>query len=263
MLSLDSHRWTDLSQAYGTAGDIPGLIKAIAESDPAEMRKHPTPWKEVWNSLWHQGSVYPATYAAVPHLVSIAEQNNLTTRLEVLIFCGMICAHGELVAGPLPDDLIEPFDSAMKTIRGLSLDAVRGAVAEDLLGRYPLPYLIKALLAVRFGAYSTICVLDKFEDGCDFEAECPECESSMYIDLEDIPSESVDQSARTLDLEHGLSLIQEKKEDEWPSDCIVQIGAALASIMGDESLSAKILNLRSNVVCSSCGNQFLISEERF
>lgn len=55
MLPLDSPMWKQLKHAYGPAQDTPGLIKAIAESDPAEMRKHPQRWNDVWGSLLEKG----------------------------------------------------------------------------------------------------------------------------------------------------------------------------------------------------------------
>lgn len=67
MLNLDSPRWSELLHAYGPAADIPPLLlqlqslpNAIGESEP---------WFTLWSALAHQGDVYTASFAAVPHVI--------------------------------------------------------------------------------------------------------------------------------------------------------------------------------------------------
>lgn len=251
MLPLDSPRWKELRQAYGSAGNIPKLIMSVSGDDESAS------WEKIWSSLCHQHSIYSATYGAIPHLVSIAEQASLTKQLEVLILCSTIRLFGRLEKEGVPEDLIEPYNSAMSTIRTLSLGIMQEAVDRKLLNRYPLPYLIQAVLGLQFGAYPSICFLEKLvENDCEVEAECPECDSVMFVDLTNFPTESIDKSARAQDLNSGLNLVRNKAADLWPSDCIVQIAGALASTMGDDSLSEVILNLRSEVTCDSCGHHY-------
>ncbi len=262
MLPLDSPRWKELRQAYGPAKDMPGHIKAMAKSTPKEIIDGKSAWSEVWNSLCHQYSTYTATYAAIPHLVSIAENGSLEMQLEALIFCGTVSAFGKMEGGPPPDDLVEPYESAMKRMGTLSLSVVREAAAQNLLARYPLPYLIQALLVLRFGTLPVACFITKFIDGdLGVETECPECDSENYVDLNSV--ETINEVARARDLEDGKRLVNDVPQEHWTSDCVVQIGAALASQFGDQDLSEKILNLRSEVVCSSCDNGFLLSESSF
>lgn len=68
MLSLESQRWSELEHAYGTASDTPALLRQLsslpASCDDAE------PWFALWSSLAHQGDVYTASFAAVPHVVA-------------------------------------------------------------------------------------------------------------------------------------------------------------------------------------------------
>ena len=67
MLSLESERWRELEHAYGSAADIPALL--------AQLKSHPRPdgqaepWSSLWSSLAHQGDVYSASFAAVPHVI--------------------------------------------------------------------------------------------------------------------------------------------------------------------------------------------------
>src|SRR6185369_55927 len=157
MLALDSPRWKELRHAYGSAEAIPTLLKHIAaEREPAysvdlaAMRAAPSPWEEVYNSLCHQYSIYPATYAAFPHLVAIAQEGTLGNRLETLLLSGAICAYG-MTEGDVPIDLLAPFDAAIDTMKELSREIVKEAERQSRFEKYPLPYLIQAVLALRFG----------------------------------------------------------------------------------------------------------------
>jgi hypothetical protein len=67
MLSLESQRWTELRHAYGTAGDIPALLLQLSNLPSSENNSEP--WFTLWSALAHQGDVYSASFAAVPHVV--------------------------------------------------------------------------------------------------------------------------------------------------------------------------------------------------
>ncbi|KAB7768276.1 hypothetical protein [Xanthomonas sp. LMG 12461] len=67
MLSLESPRWSELQHAYGSAGDIPALLGKL-ETLPSSMDGS-EPWFTLWSALAHQGDVYSASFAAVPHVV--------------------------------------------------------------------------------------------------------------------------------------------------------------------------------------------------
>ena len=67
MLSLDDSRWSELQHAYGGAADIPALLKQLADLPSSENNKEP--WFSIWSALAHQGDVYSASFAAVPHVI--------------------------------------------------------------------------------------------------------------------------------------------------------------------------------------------------
>jgi len=67
MLSLGSPRWADLQHAYGSAANIPDLLRQLSSLPDASGESEP--WHELWSSLAHQGDVYSASFAAVPHVV--------------------------------------------------------------------------------------------------------------------------------------------------------------------------------------------------
>jgi len=67
VLSLDNQRWLELEHAYGTAGDIPALLRQLEQVPSSENDTEP--WFTLWSALAHQGDVYPASFAAVPHVI--------------------------------------------------------------------------------------------------------------------------------------------------------------------------------------------------
>ena len=65
---LDEVSWADLSHAYGSADDVPVLLRR-AGSGGDEAR---AAIGDLYGKVFHQGTVYPATVAAVPFLVELA-----------------------------------------------------------------------------------------------------------------------------------------------------------------------------------------------
>lgn len=72
MIGLDACRWDELSHAYGRAADIPDLLRQLAGTTGPKDRADSEPWFTLWSSLCHQGDVYDASYASLPHIVEIA-----------------------------------------------------------------------------------------------------------------------------------------------------------------------------------------------
>ena len=72
MLSLDSPEWLRLEHAYGDASDIPALLKQLSEYPSGAWNEDP--WFSVWSALAHQGDVYSASFAAVPHVIQAIER---------------------------------------------------------------------------------------------------------------------------------------------------------------------------------------------
>ena len=72
MLPLEDPRWDSLQHAYGAATDIPDLLRALERASGPTSDYRDEPWFSLWSSLCHQGDIYSASYAAVPHIVRIA-----------------------------------------------------------------------------------------------------------------------------------------------------------------------------------------------
>jgi hypothetical protein len=68
MTSSQPTDWHLLHHAYGSAVDIPALLERVIDF-PAESDWQSEPWFSLWSALYHQGDIYSASVAAVPHLV--------------------------------------------------------------------------------------------------------------------------------------------------------------------------------------------------
>ena len=53
MLSLNDPGWQQLRHAYGEAGDVPGMLRALALSPGPLADRGAEPWHGLWSSLCH------------------------------------------------------------------------------------------------------------------------------------------------------------------------------------------------------------------
>ena len=67
---LDDVTWAECGRAYGSAADIPDLLQqAASEGNAAGVAI-----SALYARLFHQGTVYPTTAAAVPFLAELARR---------------------------------------------------------------------------------------------------------------------------------------------------------------------------------------------
>ena len=85
---LDAVRWHDLNHAFGPAGDVPALIRAVASADPTTRRQA---YRVLYGNIHHQGTTYEATVAAVPFFLRILETgpaDGVGELLELMVTIG-------------------------------------------------------------------------------------------------------------------------------------------------------------------------------
>ncbi len=111
MLSLQSPRWNELQHAYGRAGDIPALLLQLRECPESSGRNEP--WFTLWSALAHQGDVYSASFAAVPHVIaSLASAPTLVDE-SYFQFPAWVEICRARSAKEIPDDLKEGYFAAL------------------------------------------------------------------------------------------------------------------------------------------------------
>jgi len=86
---LASVDWGSLRHAHGSADDVPELLRALASSDE---KRRTAAVKELFGNIWHQGTVYSATAAAVPFLYELLSGTDVTTRADIAGLLASIAA---------------------------------------------------------------------------------------------------------------------------------------------------------------------------
>jgi hypothetical protein len=84
MLELSDPLWNKLNDAHRDE-HIPTVLSRLAASWNDEATEF------LYGTLWHQGTCYGATYAAIPHLLKIAEpEENRRQRLDIAVFLAQV-----------------------------------------------------------------------------------------------------------------------------------------------------------------------------
>ena len=173
MLSLDDPMWRELRHAYGEGSDIVAWLSTLRESKPLRddlFDVHP------WDSLCHQWTVYPATFAAVPHIVDIVSRHpaNDRSRMALLSFVGWSAAISQLPGSEFPESLRRPYEAALLTAATLIAESIVFADTDDAdpSANYPHTFrsLLSALAACR-GAYPLAFIISQIKEG----TKCPHC----------------------------------------------------------------------------------------
>jgi hypothetical protein len=169
MLELNSPLWKELSHAYGSAADIPLLLEQLKLAGSPEDYKS-EPWFSLWSALCHQYDVYPASYAASPHIIAIAITKPSRDRLHHLYLASSIEAYRHFDdAPPIPEFLEEAY---MKGLNRASL-----LIRECLeLGWQETEFrILLGAVAVVEGHPRLGSAIFELEE----ETECPNCETSF------------------------------------------------------------------------------------
>jgi len=121
VLSLQSERWSELQHAYGRAADIPALLERLRELPKSEGEAEP--WFTLWSALAHQGDVYSASFAAVPHVIAAlatapSEADGVFFQFPAWV---EICRAKSPVE--IPQDLKAPYFDSLARLPGLVAQA--------------------------------------------------------------------------------------------------------------------------------------------
>ena len=122
MTPLNGIKWSELSHAYGFAGDIEPLLKSIY-AFPPETESNSEPWDALWSSLCHQGDIYSASFAATPVIVdALATAPPRATRSFFLLPACVELARVRHRAD-IPVDLEKPYFAALSRFPQLVANA--------------------------------------------------------------------------------------------------------------------------------------------
>jgi hypothetical protein len=117
VLTLESNQWSKLHHAYGAATDIPALLSQLV-TVPGSIGEA-EPWHSLWSALAHQGEVFDASFAAVPHVVRAAATNPLGADAVYFQFPAWIeiCRRKQKLE--VPDELAADYFDALAKLPAL------------------------------------------------------------------------------------------------------------------------------------------------
>ncbi len=80
---LDKVDWRSLAHAYGSAGDVPDLVRALAFGEKNEREEA---LESLYCNIFHQGSRYQATPYAVPFLLELISFKDRPDKCALVYF---------------------------------------------------------------------------------------------------------------------------------------------------------------------------------
>lgn len=183
LTSLDT--WKQL-EAYGNAGEIPALIERLDKNVSTEILN-----EICWNYIYHQNSLYEATFATIPYLITICEKSNdLKFRKETFINIGVMLSEMD-IGGKL---LFETFnDSTIDTETvNLIINSYRNAFEQlNAIGQSLfnlVPEMDEGDKRHFLAAFATACerydiakVFCTYSDNDEYMCACPDCDSEFYV----------------------------------------------------------------------------------
>ncbi|WP_427918226.1 HEAT repeat domain-containing protein [Streptomyces sp. cg40] len=138
---IDEVDWASLRHAYGSAEDVPALLRGLASTDPVERAGA---LDGMYGAVHHQGTVYDSTLACVPFLFALAVEEGVAERGELVALLVSI-GRGR---GPA-EAALRALSQAFVVLVGDRDPGVRRAAAEGLVRFLDQPARVLGLLRER------------------------------------------------------------------------------------------------------------------
>ncbi len=129
MLSLESPRWSELEHAYGQASDIPPLLRQLQDLPGSEGQSEP--WFTLWSALAHQGDVFSASFAAIPHVIAALSTAPAKADVSFFHFPAWVETCRAKQRTPIPADLADGYFAALQRLPALVADTATGRTDPD------------------------------------------------------------------------------------------------------------------------------------
>lgn len=97
---LEEGDWSAVTHAHGEATDVPALIRALVSPDSVD-RRHAC--QDLFETIWHQGTVYDATVEAIPFLYNLLEEDGVHDKASVALLLAVIADGQPALSGCIED----------------------------------------------------------------------------------------------------------------------------------------------------------------
>jgi hypothetical protein len=253
VLPVNSPRWATLAHAYGNASDVPQWLNVLASGEADERAEV---WHEIWSALCHQGSAYPASYAAVPYLVELAAQTDPEDpfRVECLTFVGHVAMSPD--ADVVPEDLQADYAAALVRAEPLAIAALDARPDDEST----VVYLLQTVAALH-GCVKTANLVEGFVDG-EFIPRCPGdlCGVEMYVTFDGVRMLASLEDPATEDVEEHVEVVPPAHAPRgggaWTDEDVLPKLVELAERAGHRDLAAKLVLWDGTLACPKCHEPF-------
>lgn len=235
--------WSGVRDIYGDAAGIPALL--------ADVRGQPDwsalAWERLWERLFHQGSVAPASYLAIPALVDIAQANADVPVDPALFLLASIVASTD---GPLDHaDVRAEHAAGLDSLRPIARRKLR--LAED---HADFIYALQNVAAVE-----DLGVWQRELEGLaneEVELDCPACGDHIYLEV------VADELLITVDPDSTeaaqLVVPDPAALRDGPESELVR----LAETHGRPRVRGQLERLFSRFPCPACGERISVAQAR-
>ncbi|MET7454630.1 hypothetical protein ABZT03_22615 [Streptomyces sp. NPDC005574] len=154
--------WSELTHAYGSAEDIPLLFARLGGSEDDAV------WAELWGALCHQGSVYDASWAAIPLLTDIARGRTPGDPVQAVAMAGAVMS--------------DP-DPACRERYAREIGELLVAAREllTLPDQEPSVFVHLQMAVLAFEGDSVWAEALEGVNSEEYELECPGCEAGLFV----------------------------------------------------------------------------------
>ncbi|WP_377271680.1 hypothetical protein [Peterkaempfera sp. SMS 1(5)a] len=242
--------WSALNHAYGSASDLPGLFDEIGDPDAADVA-----WEDLWASLYHQGTVYAASFAALPALTDIATGRKPGGCWQALALAGRIVVEEQQLHEP--GYLQARYPTAIHELHQLTLDLTTALPFEGDEDDYL--YWLEHILA-----FEGVPVWRNSLRRVRHDVLCPSCGLSLEIDLSRRPA-----GTRRRDPNAGFRVVSRQGpiltgvRPTAPADLPPMVGRLhrMAVRAGQSAVAAHLPRLFGCTTCPDCASDFSVPHQ--
>jgi len=233
--------WQVLRDVYGSAAGVPALLDEAA----SVMDWDAPVWSELWSRLCHQGTVAPASYAALPDLARIA-----SSRADVALEPALTLAASIIASKDGPPEIMD-----VRSVYAAQISSLKPVAAHKLALVHDRADFLYALQAV--AAFEDLSVWQRELEGLvdeEVELECPSCDEHLYLELVD----GVLVATTDPDMVRGGEPVR-------PADPF-ELGTAEARLLGlcqahnQVAVASELLQLFGQASCPSCGAHLTVAD---
>ncbi|WP_217560557.1 hypothetical protein [Paenibacillus sp. GbtcB18] len=261
MLKWNSDVWGKLTGPYSSAENVPVLLQRLMQEYSQEV------FDELFQEfLFHQNTIYTATYAAMPFLAQLAcSTSDEEVRKELFINCGIIEASrdgrdeapfpaswaglAEEVGSSVCTELCREYVEAIDKLRALAKE-VFAFTAQHSIDELEKRYILVADAAYR-GSYPLANMLMTFSNGDEYVTVCPACEEDVYL-WPDEEHPEILQAYQDDPVFHTGQEPQPIIPAASFADEEVRALAERAAAIGERTLATQLHYLAGETVCPSC-----------